>query len=47
MEQDSKFAKACWRLFDMAVDGPLDYVKETLKVRLPATQIYTSIARAE
>jgi hypothetical protein len=39
-----QFAKAGRGLFDIAVDGPLDYVKETLKVRLPAAQAYTSLS---
>ena len=42
-----QFARAGRGLFGIAVDGPLNYVKETLKVCLPAARIYTSIARAE
>ena len=42
-----RFAKAGRGLFDIAVDGPLNHVKETLKVCLPAARIHTLIARAK
>ena len=42
-----QFAKTGRGLFGIAVDGPLNHVKETLKVRLPTIRIYSSIAQAE
>ena len=42
-----QFAKVDRRLFDVAVDGPLDYVKETLKVRLSMLRTSTSILWTE
>ena len=42
-----QFAKARRGPFDIVVDGPLNYVKEALKVCLPAARIHTSIARAK
>lgn len=38
-----QFAKVGQGLFDVAVNGPLDYVKETLKVGLSRSHAYISI----
>ena len=42
-----QFAKVGRGLFDVAVDGPLDYVKQCLKVRLPIPRTRTSILWTE
>ena len=38
-----QFANVGRGLFDVAVDGPLDYVKESLKVRLPILRTPISV----
>lgn len=42
-----QFAKVGRGLFNVAVDGPLDHVKESLKVRLSMPYACTSILWAE